>query len=93
VAVTMENVDVYLSFSEVKDDDRKEFLRQLEASLSSSMEMTGGNGQPCVHFDDADPTAAIVAVQQRAKPISEKLGLVDEQVTWSLESTWSSRNF
>jgi hypothetical protein len=82
----MEEVDVYLSFAEtVTNDERHEFLKQLEASLSPSMEMTQRNGEPCVHFDSADARAAVVAVQERAKPIRDKLELDDEQVRWSLK--------
>jgi hypothetical protein len=85
--MTMGEVDVYLSFAEtVTNDERKKFLKGLESSLSPSMEMTERDGQPCVHFDYADPTAAVGAVQQRAKPIREKLRLSDQQVTWSLEA-------
>jgi hypothetical protein len=80
--MTMEPVDVYLSFAEsVTDDQRDEFLTKLEASLSSSMEMTKGNGQDCVHFAHADPDAAVIAVQARAQPILEAHGLDDQQVT------------
>jgi hypothetical protein len=87
--MTMEEVNVYLSFAEtVTGDARHAFLKQLEASLSPSMMMAERNAQPCVHFDYADATAAIVAVQQRAKPIREKLCLDDQQVTWSLEPPW-----
>jgi hypothetical protein len=87
--MTMGEVDVYLRFAEAvaaDADERHEFLNQLESSLSPSMEMIERDGQACVHFDYADPTAAIGAVQQRAKPIMAKLGLGDQQVTWSLEA-------
>jgi hypothetical protein len=81
----MAEVDVYLSFADaVTDHKRHEFLRQLEACLSSSMEMGQQNGEPCVHFECADPTAAVAAVQLRAQQVMQKLCLDDRQVTWSL---------
>jgi hypothetical protein len=84
--MTMGPVDVYLLFAEsATDDQRDEFLTKLEASLSASMELTKRNGQDCVHFAHANPDAAVIAVQSRAKPILEALGLNDQQVTWSRE--------
>lgn len=82
----MREVEVYLSFADiVTNREREEFLKALKASMSASMSLIVQHGEASVHFVHSDPTAAVVAVQQRAKPICEQLGLTAEQVTWSLE--------
>ncbi|HEY6396796.1 MAG TPA: hypothetical protein VIX82_05010 [Solirubrobacteraceae bacterium] len=42
-------MDVYLSFESVTDDEREEFLRELEAVLDASMDLTKRHGQHCWH--------------------------------------------
>jgi hypothetical protein len=88
--MTLGQVEVYLWISEtVTAEQRGEFLRLLADSLSPDMAMIEQEGQAVVLFDQADPKAAVVAVQERAKPIRDGLGLGDQQVTWSLEPTTS----
>jgi hypothetical protein len=82
--MTMGEVDVYVWFAEtVTNDTRTKLLKALESSLSPNMELTESYGQPCVHFDYADPKAAIGAVEQRLKPTREQLRLSDQHITWS----------
>lgn len=86
--MTIGQVEVYLWLSEtVTTEQRGEFLRRLVDSLSPDMAMIEKDGQAAVQFDQADPKAAVVAVQERAKPIRDGLGLGDHQVMWSLEPT------
>ncbi len=86
--MTIGQVEVYLWLSErLTTEQSGEFLRRLADSLSPDMAMIEKDGQAVVQFGRADPKAAVVAVQERAKPIRDRLGLGDQQVTWSLEPT------
>jgi len=81
----MPSVDVYLLFAdEVPEAQRSEFLTRLEGHLPPSMELMDRDRRALVRASDADVYAALVAVQTRAVPIRDALGLGD-QVTWSLE--------
>jgi hypothetical protein len=88
--MTIGQVEVYLWLSEtVTAEQRGEFLRGLADSLSPDMAMVEREDQAVVQFDQADPEAAAGAVQERAMPIRDRLGLGEQQVTWSLEPTSS----
>jgi hypothetical protein len=79
----MRQVDVVLRFdATVTESQRDEFLARLDAVMSPDMRLTKSIFTPVVHFEHADPTAAVVSVQQRAKPICEALGLPGH-VTWA----------
>ncbi len=83
--MTPPSVDVYLWFVEgVAAESERDFLAELTKSLPPDVELHDHEGKPQVHFASADPQAALIAVQMRAMPICEQLGLTDS-VRWSLE--------
>lgn len=86
-AIEASDVCVYLKFGTISVEQRIAVLERIGASLSPDMMLSEQFGQPCVWVDGPSDDAADIAVQDRLKAVRKELGLTDDQVSSTLDSS------